>query len=396
MNAPLETVLIACAAFGVCQRGLPAQPTPANSASVTSVITSTVPPEMRLSALPTRAPDPSDNPSSPQKIALGRLLFFDPILSATLTVSCATCHHPRFGWADGRPIPIGVGGHGLGPERTFASGASVASLTRNSPTILNAGFNGLVTSAKLDPSTSPMFWDSRVRSLEQQVVAPIQSREEMRGDTCADSEAVAAAIARVQAIGEYRDRFAAAFDKPSATAVTSGNLAQAIAAFERSLTTPPTTFDRFLQGDPQAMNSQQQRGMHVFESAGCIQCHGGPMFSDFKLHVIGSLNGAAAEQREFRTPSLRNLRHTAPYMHDGSLQTLEDVFVFYDQLAEKVSETLDGGDTTAHLPLDPLLRPINLNPDDFPALKAFLDTLSSDSYDKTIPTAVPSGLPVIQ
>ncbi len=105
---------------------------------------------------------------------------------------------------------------------------------------------------------------------------------------------------------------------------------------------------------------------------------------------------AAAEQREFRTPSLRNLRHTAPYMHDGSLQTLEDVFVFYDQLAETVCETLDGGDAAAHLPLDPLLRPLNLNPDDFPALKAFLDALSSDTYDKTIPIVVPSGLPIIQ
>lgn len=396
MNVPLEAVLIAYAVLGLCPSVLPAQPTQANSASVASLVTTTVPPQMRLSALPSYAPDPPGNPSSPQKVALGRLLFFDPVLSATLTVSCATCHHPRFGWADGRPIPIGVGGHGVGPKRTFAAGASVASLTRNSPTILNAGFNGLVTGTKLDPSASPMFWDSRVRSLEQQALAPIQSREEMRGDTCADTEAVAAAVSRVQAVSEYRDRFAAAFNEPSATAVTSENLAEAIAAFERSLITPPTPFDRFLQGDSQALNSDQQRGLHVFDSAGCIQCHGGPMFSDFKLHVIGSLNGAAAEQREFRTPSLRNLRHTAPYMHDGSLQTLEDVLVFYDQLAEKVSETLDGGDTSGHLPLDQLLRPLNLNPDDFPALKAFLDTLSSDIYDKTIPAAVPSGLSVIQ
>lgn len=241
-----------------------------------------------------------------------------------------------------------------------------------------------------------MFWDSRLRSLERQALAPIQSREEMRGDMCMDTEAVAAATARVQEIGEYRDLFAVAFGESAHSAVTSAHLAQAVAAFERSLVSSPTEFDRFLQGDSRALNSEQQRGLQVFNSAGCIQCHGGPMLSDFKLHFIGSPNSTAAEHREFRTPSLRNLRHTAPYMHDGSLRTVRDVLVFYDQLAEAVSETLDGGDTSRHLPLDPLLRPLNLNPDDFPALEAFLDTLSSDIYDKTIPAEVPSRLPVVQ
>lgn len=396
MNAPLEAVLIAYAALSLWPSGLPAQPIQANSVSTASVVTATLPPEMRWSVRPSRAPDPPDNPTSPQKIALGRLLFFDPVLSATRTVSCATCHHPRFGWGDGRAIPIGVGGHGVGPKRTFEANVSVASLARNSPTVLNVGFNGLVTGTKLDPTAAPMFWDSRLQSLERQALAPIQSREEMRGDVCADTEAIAAATARVQTVREYRDLFAAAFDESSTTAVTSAHLAQAIAAFERSLVSSPTTFDRFLQGDARTLNSEQQRGLRVFESAGCIQCHGGPMFSDFKLHFIGSPNSTAADQREFRTPSLRNLRHTAPYMHDGSLRTVKDVLVFYDQLAEAVSETLDGGDTAGHLPLDPLLRPLNLNPDDFPALEAFLDTLSSDTYDQTIPTVVPSGLPVIQ
>ncbi len=145
-----------------------------------------------------------------------------------------------------------------------------------------------------------------------------------------------------------------------------------------------------------ALNSEQQRGLRIFQDAGCIHCHGGPMLSDFKLHFIGMPDSTVDVQREFRTPTLRNLRHTAPYMHDGSLRTLHDVLVFYDQLAEAVSETLDGGDTTALPRLDPLLKQLNLNPEDFPALEAFLDTLSNNDYNQTVPAQIPSGLPVIK
>jgi cytochrome c peroxidase len=120
------------------------------------------------------------------------------------------------------------------------------------------------------------------------------------------------------------------------------------------------------------------------------------MLSDFKLHVIAAPDGVADSRREFRTPTLRNLRHTAPYMHNGSLRTLRDVSIFYEALADAVSETLDGGDTTTQPRLDPLLKHLNLNADDFPALEAFLDALNDEAYDQTIPAEVPSGLPVIQ
>ena len=119
------------------------------------------------------------------------------------------------------------------------------------------------------------------------------------------------------------------------------------------------------------------------------------MFSDFKLHFIGVADSTSDGRREFRTPTLRNLRHTAPYMHNGSLRTLRDVLIFYDELAEAVRETLDGGDTAGQPSLDPLLKQLNLCAEDFPALEAFLDTLSSDTYDQTRPAKVPSGLPVI-
>jgi cytochrome c peroxidase len=261
---------------------------------------------------------------------------------------------------------------------------------------LNVGFNGLVAGAKLDPATAPMFWDSRAQSLEQQIFTPLTSSGEMRGDDCPQDQAVAAAVARVRAIGEYRERFEAAFGQAADPAVTAEHLTQAIAAFERSLVTPRTAFDRFIAGDTSALNATQQRGRRIFQDAGCQQCHGGPMFSDFKLHFIGVPGGTTDGRRLFRTPTLRNLRHTAPYMHNGSLRTLRDVLIFYDQLADAVSETLDGGDQTQQPPLDPLLKQLNLNPDDFPALEAFLDGLSNDDYEQDVPATVPSGLAVVR
>lgn len=353
-----------------------------------------VPPEMRLEALPQRAPEPEDNLATPAKIELGRLLFFDPILSATKDVSCATCHHPRFGWGDGRSTPIGVGGSGLGPERKILAANRFAPLTRNAPTLLNVGFNGLVSGAKPDTATAPMFWDARVQSLEKQVLVPIRSREEMRGDACGEADAVEQALGFGRAIVAYRDLFNNAFGHPQSDAVTAGHLAQAIASFERSLVTPSTPFDRYLRGDKSALNAEQQRGLRVFQDAGCIQCHGGPMFSDYKLHFIGVTDDTPDGRREFRTPTLRNLRHTAPFMHNGSRGTLRAVLVFYEALSDAVAETLDGGDMTTQPRLDPLLKLLNLSADDFPALEAFLDSLNGDGYDQSAPATVPSGLRV--
>ena len=348
------------------------------------------PAEMRLAALPARGTDPADNPSTPEKIALGRLLFFDPILSATRDVSCATCHHPLFGWADARPTPIGVGGTGLGPARLWKGATGVKPLRRNVPSLLNVGFNGLVAGRPLDPRAAPMFWDARAQSLEAQVPHPLQSRDEMRGELCAEAEAIVAAVTRVGRIAEYRRRFHAAFDEP----VSAQRLTQAIATFERSLVAGDSPFDRFMHGEASALSAGGQRGMRSFQTAGCIQCHGGPMFSDFKLHFIGTSDSAPEDRRDFRTPTLRNLRHTAPYLHDGSLATIEAVLAFYERLSDAVSETLDGGDTTAHPALDPLLKQLNLNAEQVPDLEAFLNSLNDDSYDRSVPARVPSGLPV--
>jgi cytochrome c peroxidase len=350
--------------------------------------------EMRLEAMPARAPEPPDNPSTPAKVALGRLLFFDPILSATKTVACATCHHPQFGWADGRATPLGVGGSGLGPARMLGAATEFAPLARNAPSLINVGFNGLAAGQPLDPRTSPMFWDARVQGIEAQVRHPIQSREEMRGDTCTESEALPLAVARVREIVEYRERFAVTFRNAGDAAVSAENLAKAIAAFERSLVAGDTPFDRFMRGEKSALDERQQRGMRIFESAGCIRCHGGPMFSDFKLHFIAVSDSSRDGRREFRTPTLRNLRHTAPYMHNGSQRSIEEVLAFYERLSDAVSETLDGGDTSAQPPLDSLLKHLDLNAEQFDDLTAFLDALNDDGYDRSAPETVPSGLPV--
>ena len=337
----------------------------------------------------TQAPLPHSSPV-PAMAALGRLLFFDPILSATQTVACATCHHPRYAWADGRSTPIGVGGEGIGPRRKLTASSPFPPLKRNTPSLLNVAYNGMVHGKASDPSTAPMFWDSRAASLEAQALVPMRSNEEMRGDQCSEAEAVPKAIERIKSVPEYVQKFSSAF--PGEAPVSAIHLAQALAAFERTLSTPDTLYDQFMRGDTKAMNDQQVRGMKVFREAGCQHCHGGPMLSDFKLHFIGIANG---ERREFRTPTLRNLKHTAPFMHDGSMKSLEDVLVFYEQLSDAASETLDGADQAQEPPLDPLLKKLNLKPEDFPALSAFiLEALSSTKYDTSMPESVPSGLPV--
>lgn len=308
---------------------------------------------MPLAALPLRHEPPLDA----RKVELGRLLFFDPILSATKTVSCATCHQPDKGWADGKDVAVGI-----------------APLTRNTPTILNTAFN----------TGGVMFWDNREITLEAQARHPILAKEEMRGEACAEREALGLAVSRVRAIPAYAARFREVFGSEPAFE----HIASAIADFERSLVTPDAAFDRFMRGEKAALTAVQQRGMKVFEQAGCIRCHGGAMLSDFKLHVVGG----PGERRAFRTPSLRNLRHTAPFMHNGQLRNLDDVLLFYEMLMDEVSETLEGGDQAAHPPLDPLLRHLDLKAEDFEDLKAFLDSLSADHYDQTAPATVPSGL----
>jgi cytochrome c peroxidase len=352
--------------------------------------------DLRFAALPTSPRTPAGNPATTDRVALGRLLFWDPILSGRKDVACATCHHPRFGYAENRDLSIGVDGIGLGASRHFKAASTIPFVKRNSQTILNTAFNGITDAGAYDPSTSPMFWDLRARGLEAQALEPIKTLEEMRGDTYTEANAVASVVTRLNAVAEYRDLFARAFG--GVRPITGDQLGQALATFQRALTASNAPFDRYMRGDATAMSDAQSRGMRRFQRVGCINCHHGPMFSDYQVHVLGvpdnprlQVSDAGIDQTyAFRTASLRNLRFTAPYMHNGVFDSLRDVLEFYDDVSGR-----RGRARNAHVSrerLDPLLRQLR-DPDDRAGdLIAFLDALSDDSFDRTVPPRVPSGL----
>ena len=291
-----------------------------------------------LAALPTEVAAPSDNPTTPEKIALGQLLFWDPILSGQKDVACASCHHPDFGYAENLDLSIGANGVGLGAARSFAPDRPVRFVKRNSQTVLNTAFNGLTATGHDTPASAPMFWDLRVRSLELQALEPLKAQEEMRGDAYPEHLALSSVVARLKANAEYRRLFASAFGPREP--VSEATLGRALAAFERSLVTPNAPFDRYMRGDQTAMTPAQVRGMSRFQTAGCVNCHNGPMFSDYKSHVIAvpdsgklAVSDAGINQTyAFRTASLRNLAYTAPYMHSGVFDSLREVVNFYNRV----------------------------------------------------------------
>lgn len=339
--------------------------------------------------LPRQVESPKDNPSTPEKIALGKLLFWDPILSGSGDIACATCHHPAFGYADGRELPIGTGGQGLGPKRTIRGPHTP--VKRNSPTILNAAFNGLTdATGPYDPSNAPMFWDARTRGLEAQALGPIESFEEMRGSQVPEGRGVAAAVDRVAAIRQYQDLFLRVFG--TTDAVNASNMSKAIAAFERTLITADSPFDRYLRGDLAALKPSEVRGMEIFDAQGCTGCHKGPMLSDYQLHVIGAPDHPALGTRDtgadgrfaFRTPSLRNLAHTAPYFHSGRFDHLDTAVGLYRRFP--VAGSPVGRDR-----LDPLVLQVNLESGMYD-IAEFLGTLNG-TFDRSVPPRVPSGLP---
>ncbi|MFM7604832.1 MAG: cytochrome-c peroxidase, partial [Prosthecobacter sp.] len=194
-------------------------------------------PDQRVGALPMVAKQTGD---TPEKIELGRLLFFDPILSGTQKVACASCHHPQYGWADGRVTFLGLHGDGLGSKRQRESAALFPSSHRNTPTVLNAAFNGIEFGKPHSAAKAPMFWDSRIEGLEAQVLAPIRSREEMLGEVLTEVEAIPEMLKRLRAVPEYLRLFDGE--------ISEGEVVRAIAAYERTLITPETPFDRFMRG----------------------------------------------------------------------------------------------------------------------------------------------------
>jgi cytochrome c peroxidase len=267
-------------------------------------------------ALPSKAPESADNPSTPAKIELGKMLFFDPRLSSTGTLSCFSCHNVMEGGDDHRPTSIGVHDQ-LGG--------------RNSPTVWNSAF------------LSVQFWDGRAPTLEAQAKGPIVNPIEM------GMSGLGLAVDRIKRLPGYPQLFDGAFGKKAG--ISAETIAMAIAVYERTLITPDSPYDLFVKGDKTALTEQQQRGMQAFSDVGCTACHSGANFSgptrpvgtgffmkfptypasvyvaEYRL-VLDSgraaSTGKAADAHMWRVPSLRNLVYTAPYFHNGSVQSLPE------------------------------------------------------------------------
>ncbi|WP_291696011.1 cytochrome c peroxidase [Bradyrhizobium sp.] len=296
---------------------------------------------------PASIPFPKDNPYTPEKAALGKRLYFDTRLSLTSAQSCGSCHSPSLGWGDGLAVGVGHGMNKLG---------------RHSPTVVNAAWGDI------------FMWDGRLATLEDQALGPIQSPGEM-------NMPLDKLMARLQTITEYKPMFASVFSQEGMTPKT---LAKAIATYERTIVSERAPFDRWIEGDEKAISEEAKRGFVVFnDKAQCAACHEGWNFTNEGFQDIGLpsddsgrgqfLPAVIKMQHAFKTPSLREITHRAPYMHDGSLATLEQVVDHYD-----------GGGIDRPSRSD-LMKPLGLTPDEKSDLVAFLKTLTSD----LTPTAAP-------
>lgn len=300
--------------------------------------------------LPTVVPIPSSNLNYTAKIELGKQLYFDGRLSKNNAISCAFCHNPGTGFADPRQTSIGVGG-GVGG--------------RQSPTVYNTGLNHV------------QFWDGRARSLEEQAIGPIHNPVEM-------AETHEHVVAKLGKIKGYQQQFRAVFG----TDVNLQGIAEAIAAYERTVLSTNSAFDKYVSGVQKAMDEAAVRGLALFKGkARCILCHNGPNFTDNQFHNLGvpqvgpmkedlgrfAVSRAEKDRGAFKTPTLRSITETAPYMHDGAFKTLEEVVEFMDQ----------GGGSNPNL--SPLVKPLNLTAEEKSDLVAFLKALAGEPIPFSMP-----------
>jgi cytochrome c peroxidase len=263
-------------------------------------------------ALPTKAPAPADNPTTAEKVKLGQILFFDPRLSSTGTVSCNSCHNVMAGGEDNRAGSAGVHGQVGG---------------RSAPTVWNSAFSAV------------QFWDGRAPSLEEQAKGPVTNPIEMGMENWDD------VVKRLKAIPGYPELFSAAFSADNSP-VSRDNAAKAIAAYERTLITPNSAYDQYVSGDKSALTEQQISGMKTFAEVGCANCHSGPAFNangafmKFPMHGNSMFEAKYkmsqdegrfeatkldADKHFFKVPTLRNIALTAPYLHNGSVTSLPRV-----------------------------------------------------------------------
>mgnify|MGYP006088094319 CR=1 FL=1 len=294
---------------------------------------------------------PSDNLSTNEKVDLGKMLYFDPRLSGSNWISCATCHNPGLGWSDGLPRTIGDGQNELG---------------RHSPTIINSGYSEV------------QMWDGRAKDLEEQALGPIKAKVEM-------NQNMGELLKELKAIPGYVESFNKVYGKKG---ITPKNISKSIAAFERTVISKNAPYDKYWAGNKKAMSITAVKGMDLFFGKGkCSICHNGPAFTDSNFHNIGvkqhgplkedlgryNISKDEFDKGAFKTPGLRHISLTAPYMHDGSEASLKDVVDFYNR----------GGDVKENR--SPLITPLGLTDAEKKELVEFMKALEGEPIIISIP-----------
>ena len=309
-----------------------------------------------MAALPDHAPAPPENPFSDAKAELGKKLFNDPKLSRSGQIACASCHEADMAFADGRRVSFG---HDRQNGR------------RNAPSLVMSGYSSM------------LFWDGRGGSLEQQAMHPIVDPVEMAFD-------IPQLLERLNADPDYREQFAQIFgDGP----ITTERTGQALATFQRTLvkSTRNTAFEQLLRGRPQRMNDEQLYGLHLFRTkARCMNCHFGPALSDEQFHNVGLSYYGRAKYEDlgryevtrkpedvgaFRTPSLRLVMKTAPWMHNGLFVNMEGTLAFYNMGMPRPRPNAQQVNDPLFPTTSERLKVLNMDKDELRALRSFLDTL---------------------
>lgn len=397
-------------------------------------------------------PYPQDNAPTDagyaERVALGRILFFDHLLSGDHDTSCGTCHHPAFAWTDARPLGAGVTGVGLGPDRVLdTSDPYILDMPRNVPTNLNAGLSAAVPGGMPD-ADGIMFWDRRARSLEVQALQPAATFDEMRHYAYPDSVAADSVTARVRQIPRYVELFREAFpdyaaemdanpSDPARNVVRKGSLEMALSAYQRELVTLSSPYDDYLAGNDRALSDAQYRGMDLFfGEAGCGSCHYGPMLSGYEMLRVGVAHsgpgrdpvsrgglgednglmehtGLGMDRYRYRTPSLRNVELTGPWFRNGTAMSLRETVQFFNIGARnpEPGASLTGAEHLVDQRLqsapddliDPRVQRLGLTDDEVDDIVEFLKALTDRSIDSPYidptvpdPEEIPSGMPPVQ
>jgi cytochrome c peroxidase len=298
------------------------------------------------------------------KAKLGKLLFFDPILSSSNQVSCSSCHDPHLSWGDGRRVSLGTD-HLEG--------------TRNTPSLLNIAYR------------KSFFWDGRALTLEEQATFPIQAHHEM--DMKAND--LGPKLSKIKA---YQQLFKDAY---GTTDISTPKIVEALAAFQKTIVSRKSRFDKFLEGDYKAMTDQEIQGMHLFRTkARCMNCHNGQFLTDESFHNIGltyykrkyqdlgryNITHDTADVGKFKTPSLRDVMHNGPWMHNGLFNEITGIINIYNSGMHMIDPTPEQKANDKLYPYtDPLLKKLNLTKEEIGAVAAFMEAVSATQYKMSRP-----------